>query len=93
VPPLTEAGWLSEFDKYRRIPEYRYVNAGMSLAEFQIIYWWEWGTGSWAGSSAWRSPSRSCFPADPAHPAGAGGDDAGCSWGSGGLQGRSAGGW
>jgi cytochrome c oxidase assembly protein subunit 15 len=43
VPPLTEAGWLSEFDKYRRIPEYRYVNAGMSLAEFQFIYWWEWG--------------------------------------------------
>jgi cytochrome c oxidase assembly protein subunit 15 len=43
VPPLSDAGWLSEFEKYRRIPEYRYVNAGMSLAEFKVIYWWEWG--------------------------------------------------
>ncbi|MDP8915870.1 MAG: COX15/CtaA family protein, partial [Pseudomonadota bacterium] len=43
VPPLTPAGWAAEFEKYRRIPEYRYVNAGMSLAEFQTIYWWEWG--------------------------------------------------
>lgn len=43
VPPLTEAGWAAEFEKYRRIPEYRYVNAGMNLAEFQTIYWWEWG--------------------------------------------------
>ena len=43
LPPLSHAGWLAEFEKYRRIPEYRYVNAGMSLAEFQAIYWWEWG--------------------------------------------------
>lgn len=42
VPPLTQAGWAAEFEKYRRIPEYRLVNAGMSLAEFQTIYWWEW---------------------------------------------------
>ena len=42
VPPLTAEGWAAEFEKYRRIPEYRYVNAGMSLAEFQTIYWWEW---------------------------------------------------
>jgi len=43
VPPLSEAGWLAEFEKYKRIPEYRQVNAGMSLAEFKTIYWWEWG--------------------------------------------------
>lgn len=43
IPPLTEQAWLAEFEKYRRIPEYRYVNAGMSLGEFQSIYWWEWG--------------------------------------------------
>lgn len=43
LPPLSEAGWAAEFEKYRRIPEYRYVNAGMSLAEFQTLYWWEWG--------------------------------------------------
>ncbi|MEE4350884.1 MAG: COX15/CtaA family protein [Pacificimonas sp.] len=43
VPPLTEAGWQAEFEDYRTSPEYRYVNAGMSLAEYKNIYWWEWG--------------------------------------------------
>jgi cytochrome c oxidase assembly protein subunit 15 len=42
VPPLTDAGWAAEFEKYRRIPEYRYVNAGMSMGEFKTIFWWEW---------------------------------------------------
>lgn len=43
VPPLTEADWRSEFEKYKTIPEYHQVNLGMSLAEFKTIYWWEWG--------------------------------------------------
>jgi cytochrome c oxidase assembly protein subunit 15 len=43
LPPLTEAQWQAEFEKYRRIPQYQQVNRGMSLAEFQVIYLWEWG--------------------------------------------------
>jgi cytochrome c oxidase assembly protein subunit 15 len=43
VPPLSAADWASEFEKYRRIPQYRFVNAGMSLEQFKTIYWWEWG--------------------------------------------------
>jgi cytochrome c oxidase assembly protein subunit 15 len=43
VPPLSEADWLAEFEKYKTIPEYAHVNFGMSLAEFKTIYWWEWG--------------------------------------------------
>lgn len=43
IPPLSEAHWLQEFEKYRQIPEYQLQNKGMSLAEFQFIYWWEWG--------------------------------------------------
>ena len=43
VPPLNEADWLAEFEKYKTIPEYEEVNYGMSLAEFKAIYWWEWG--------------------------------------------------
>lgn len=43
VPPLSEAAWLSEFEKYKAIPEYREVNFGMSLDAFKVIYWWEWG--------------------------------------------------
>ena len=43
IPPLSEAGWEAELEKYRQIPEYQEQNRGMSMAEFQFIYWWEWG--------------------------------------------------
>ncbi|MCR5875750.1 COX15/CtaA family protein [Phenylobacterium sp. J426] len=43
IPPLSEQAWQTEFAKYREIPQYQQVNRGMSLAEFQTIYWWEWG--------------------------------------------------
>lgn len=42
LPPLNEAQWLSEFEKYRQIPEYQQINKGMSLADFKFIYFWEW---------------------------------------------------
>lgn len=42
VPPLNEAQWLAEFEKYQQIPEYRELNQGMSLADFKFIYFWEW---------------------------------------------------
>ncbi len=43
LPPLNEAAWMVEFEKYKAIPEYQLQNKGMSLSEFQFIYWWEWG--------------------------------------------------
>lgn len=43
MPPLDDATWLSEFAKYQDSPEYQLQNAGMSMAEFKSIYWWEWG--------------------------------------------------
>ncbi|WP_108814295.1 heme A synthase [Loktanella sp. Alg231-35] len=43
MPPMSEAAWAEEFDKYRAIPEYQLQNKGMTLAEFKTIYWWEWG--------------------------------------------------
>jgi heme a synthase len=43
LPPFSEAQWLAEFEKYREIPQYQIVNRGMSLDEFKVIYWWEWG--------------------------------------------------
>ncbi len=42
-PPISEAAWLAEFEKYKTIPEYEQVNWGMALADFKVIYWWEWG--------------------------------------------------
>ena len=42
VPPLGDAAWAEEFAKYKATPEYRYVNAGMTLERFKVIYGWEW---------------------------------------------------
>ena len=42
VPPLSDADWQEEFEKYRQIPQYQQVNRGMSLDEFKTIFWWEW---------------------------------------------------
>lgn len=42
VPPLSQADWEGEFARYRQIPQYSQLNAGMSLADFKTIYWWEW---------------------------------------------------
>lgn len=42
VPPLTHAQWVAEFDKYKQIPQYERLNAGMTLGEFRGIYLWEY---------------------------------------------------
>ena len=42
LPPMNAADWNEAFEKYRAIPQYTQINAGMSLAEFQGIFWWEW---------------------------------------------------
>lgn len=42
LPPLSEQQWTRAFDAYKTIPQYRELNAGMSLSEFKTIFWWEW---------------------------------------------------
>ncbi len=42
IPPLSEEAWQAEFARYRQIPQYQQVNAGMTLAEFKAIFWWEY---------------------------------------------------
>lgn len=42
LPPLSEAAWIAEFEKYQRIPEYQQLNQGMTLAAFKGIYFWEY---------------------------------------------------
>lgn len=42
IPPLSHADWQAEFARYRQIPQYRQLNAGMSLDQFKFIYGWEW---------------------------------------------------
>lgn len=43
LPPLSAGDWQEAFALYRQIPEYQQVNAGMTLEEFKVIFWWEWG--------------------------------------------------
>jgi cytochrome c oxidase assembly protein subunit 15 len=42
LPPLSQAEWERVFELYKQIPEYQQENAGMSLAEFKTIFWWEY---------------------------------------------------
>jgi cytochrome c oxidase assembly protein subunit 15 len=44
VPPLSQADWEHAFGLYRQTPEYIEINgpAGMGLAEFKRIFFWEW---------------------------------------------------
>lgn len=42
IPPLNNAQWDHEFNLYRQTAEYIKINAGMTLAEFKYIYFWEW---------------------------------------------------
>jgi cytochrome c oxidase assembly protein subunit 15 len=42
IPPLNHAQWQAEFDHYRQIDQYAAIHAGMSLAEFKGIFFWEY---------------------------------------------------
>ncbi|MFZ4761724.1 MAG: COX15/CtaA family protein [Alphaproteobacteria bacterium] len=42
LPPLTEEAWQKIFGLYQQSPQYIQVNMGMSLAEFKLIFFWEW---------------------------------------------------
>jgi len=44
LPPLSAAQWQAEFDAYRQTPQFTEINgpAGMTLATYKFIYFWEW---------------------------------------------------
>jgi len=42
IPPIGEAQWGEEFEKYQQIAQYAQLNQGMTLVEFKFIFWWEW---------------------------------------------------
>ena len=43
IPPLNDADWGAEFEKYKASPEFQLQNTKMTLEEFKGIFWWEWG--------------------------------------------------
>ncbi|QNN65658.1 COX15/CtaA family protein [Sphingomonas rhizophila] len=44
IPPLTHADWQHAFDLYKTTTQYKEVTgpAGMTLSQFQFIFFWEW---------------------------------------------------
>jgi len=42
IPPLNREQWQAVFERYQQFPEYQQLRQGMSLAEFQYIYFWEY---------------------------------------------------
>ena len=41
-PPLSDAEWSRIFALYQSSPQYQDINAGMTLADFKTIFWWEY---------------------------------------------------
>jgi cytochrome c oxidase assembly protein subunit 15 len=41
-PPFNNKDWHEAFELYKKIPQYYLVNKNISLAEFKIIYYWEY---------------------------------------------------
>lgn len=42
LPPLSDAAWQAEFEKYKQIPQYAQLFPTMDLAGFKSIFYWEW---------------------------------------------------
>ena len=42
VPPIGEQAWQQEFAKYQQTPEFKIVNAAMTLEEYKGIFYLEW---------------------------------------------------
>lgn len=42
VPPIGETAWQESFAEYQQTPEYQLVNEGMTLGDYQRIFYYEW---------------------------------------------------
>ncbi len=42
IPPLTDAQWNASFTAYRRVPQFSAIHATMTMAQFKVIFFWEW---------------------------------------------------
>ena len=48
MPPVGEAAWQAEFDKYKSTSQFQYIHADFTLADFKEIFFWEWLHRNWA---------------------------------------------
>ena len=42
LPPLNQNDWNEMFDLYKKIPQFILINENITLAEFKVIYYWEY---------------------------------------------------
>jgi cytochrome c oxidase assembly protein subunit 15 len=42
VPPIGDAAWEQSFAEYQKTPEFQIMNRGMSLGDYQRIFYYEW---------------------------------------------------
>jgi cytochrome c oxidase assembly protein subunit 15 len=42
LPPLNQETWLTYFEEYKKIPQFKLLNNNMNLDEFKIIFYWEY---------------------------------------------------
>ena len=48
LPPLNDAAWQTEFDRYKVTDQFKYVHQYFTLSEFKFIFFWEWFHRTWA---------------------------------------------
>jgi cytochrome c oxidase assembly protein subunit 15 len=48
LPPLNDAAWQAEFDRYKVTDQFKYVHQNFSLQDFKGIFFWEWFHRLWA---------------------------------------------
>jgi cytochrome c oxidase assembly protein subunit 15 len=58
IPPMTDAAWADAFQKYKTIPQYAQINAGMSLSASSRASSGGSGCTGWSGD--WSGSSSSC---------------------------------
>jgi cytochrome c oxidase assembly protein subunit 15 len=42
LPPFNDADWQTLFEKYQQSSQFKLQNSGMSIEDFESIFWWEW---------------------------------------------------
>lgn len=47
LPPITKSDWEEQFGLYQESPEFKELNARMSLEEYKFIYYMEWSHRLW----------------------------------------------
>jgi heme a synthase len=48
LPPLNEAAWQAEFEKYQGTDQFQYIHNDFTLSDFKFIFFWEWFHRVWA---------------------------------------------